>query len=92
MITKLRICFMTPIKTIGKPHNFREFATLWARYPIWGRSLRKREVAAMLRNFAEKLEKGVVLDICFKPRRTSMVKLGESFKWPGVEGTHVIGY
>jgi quinate dehydrogenase len=45
----------------------------------------------MLRIFSEKPEKGVVLDMCFKPRRSTMIKFGESFEWPRVEGTHV-GY
>lgn len=49
-------------------------------------------VAAMLRSFLEKPEKGVLLDMCFKPRRTRMIKLAETLGWPCVEGTHVIGY
>lgn len=34
---------------------------------------------------------GVLLDMCFKPRRTRTIKLAERTKWPAVEGTHVIG-
>ncbi|KAH7329723.1 putative shikimate 5-dehydrogenase [Stachybotrys elegans] len=49
-------------------------------------------VAAMLKKILEKPEKGVLLDMCFKPRRTRMIKLAESLGWPCVEGTHVIGY
>jgi quinate dehydrogenase len=49
-------------------------------------------VAAMLRVILEKPQKGVLLDMCFKPRRTRMIKLAESLGWPCVEGTHVIGY
>lgn len=37
-------------------------------------------------------EKGVLLDMCFKPRRTRMIKLAEKLGWPAVEGTHVIGH
>jgi quinate dehydrogenase len=37
-------------------------------------------------------KKGVVLDMCFKPRRTRMLRLAERLGWPVVEGTHVIGY
>jgi quinate dehydrogenase len=40
----------------------------------------------------EKPMHGVLLDICFKLRRTRMIKLAESLGWPCVEGTHVIGY
>ncbi|KAL2211552.1 NAD(P)-binding protein [Sarocladium strictum] len=49
-------------------------------------------VAAMLKTILEKPQKGVLLDMCFKPRRTRMIKLAESLGWPCVEGTHVIGY
>ncbi|KAH8664488.1 hypothetical protein BX600DRAFT_382038 [Xylariales sp. PMI_506] len=35
---------------------------------------------------------GVLLDMCFKPRRTRMIKQSERYGWPTVEGTHVIGY
>jgi quinate dehydrogenase len=36
--------------------------------------------------------KGVVLDMCFKPRRTRTLKLAERYGWVGVEGTNVIGH
>ncbi|KAK1700957.1 hypothetical protein BDP55DRAFT_735838 [Colletotrichum godetiae] len=49
-------------------------------------------VKASLEDFLSRPEKGVLLDMCFKPRRTRMIKLAESLGWPSVEGTHVIGY
>ncbi|KAJ5327468.1 hypothetical protein MYU51_018135 [Penicillium brevicompactum] len=49
-------------------------------------------VAAILETFLSRPEKGVLLDMCFKPRRTRMIKLGEDLGWPYVEGTHIIGY
>ncbi|KAL3492810.1 hypothetical protein BJX62DRAFT_250303 [Aspergillus germanicus] len=59
----------------------------------------ERVVAAVLEWFLEKREitttgrkTGVVLDMCFKPRRTRMLRLAERMEWPVVEGTHVIGY
>ncbi|KAK9379996.1 uncharacterized protein V2V93DRAFT_273902 [Kockiozyma suomiensis] len=52
----------------------------------------EKNVAAILKSFLERPEKGVLLDMCFKPRRTRMIKLSESLGWPTVEGTHVIGY
>jgi quinate dehydrogenase len=59
----------------------------------------ERVVAAVLQWFLERGEisttgrkTGVVLDMCFKPRRTRMLRLAESLGWPVVEGTHVIGY
>jgi quinate dehydrogenase len=36
--------------------------------------------------------KAVVLDMCFKPRRTRTLKLAEKYGWIGVEGTGVIGH
>lgn len=52
----------------------------------------EKQVAMMLRRLLERESKGVLLDMCFKPRRTRMIKLAESLGWPCVEGTHVIGY
>jgi quinate dehydrogenase len=49
-------------------------------------------VASMLKEFLSKPTKGVLLDMCFKPRRTRMIELAEQLGWPCVEGTHVIGY
>jgi len=36
--------------------------------------------------------KGVVLDMCFKPRVTRMIKLAHKYAWLTVEGTEVIGH
>ncbi|KAB2575252.1 Quinate dehydrogenase [Lasiodiplodia theobromae] len=49
-------------------------------------------VKACLEEFLSRPEKGVLLDMCFKPRRTRMIKLAEGLGWFTVEGTHVIGY
>ncbi|CAG7558159.1 unnamed protein product [Fusarium equiseti] len=49
-------------------------------------------VKASLEDFLSRPEKGVLLDMCFKPRRTRMIKLAEEKGWHAVEGTHVIGY
>ncbi|EXJ78923.1 shikimate dehydrogenase [Capronia epimyces CBS 606.96] len=37
-------------------------------------------------------EKGVLLDMCFKPRRTRYLKLGEKHGWKTVEGVNIIGH
>ncbi|KAJ5599108.1 hypothetical protein N7450_000175 [Penicillium hetheringtonii] len=50
------------------------------------------EVASIMKHFLSRAQKGVLLDMCFKPRRTRMIKLAEQLGWPCVEGTHVIGY
>ncbi|GAD92702.1 shikimate / quinate 5-dehydrogenase, protein [Paecilomyces variotii No. 5] len=52
----------------------------------------ERSVATILRFFLEQQHKGVLLDMCFKPRQTRMLKLADSMGWSCVEGTHVIGY
>lgn len=52
----------------------------------------EKNVAAILEWFLSQRTKGVLLDMCFKPRRTRMIRLAESLGWPCVEGTHVIGY
>lgn len=52
----------------------------------------EKTVAAILEHFLIRSPKGVLLDMCFKPRRTRMIKLAEQLGWPTVEGTHVIGY
>lgn len=52
----------------------------------------EKQVAEMLKIFLSAESKGVLLDMCFKPRRTRMIKLAESLGWTCVEGTHVIGY
>lgn len=49
-------------------------------------------VRDMLKQFLARPEKGVLLDMCFKPRRTRMIQLAESLEWSCIEGTHVIGY
>lgn len=49
-------------------------------------------VASLLEHFLSRPKKGVLHDMCFKPRKTRMIKLGERLGWPCVEGTHVIGY
>ncbi|KAJ9650348.1 hypothetical protein H2198_010344 [Neophaeococcomyces mojaviensis] len=37
-------------------------------------------------------KKGVLLDMCFKPRRTRLLKAGERHGWTTVEGTGIIGH
>lgn len=52
----------------------------------------ERNVQALLREFLSRKEKGVLLDMCFKPRRTRMIEAAESCGWACVEGTRVIAY
>lgn len=52
----------------------------------------ERAVAGILESFLAREEKGVLLEMCFKPRRTRMIRLAERLGWPCVESTHVIMY
>ena len=46
----------------------------------------------LIREFLSRGEKGVLLDMCFKPRRTRMIEAAEGLGWACVEGTRVIAY
>ncbi|RDW76325.1 shikimate dehydrogenase family protein [Aspergillus mulundensis] len=52
----------------------------------------EKTVAAILELFLAQPGKGVLLDMCFNPRRTRIITLGERLGWATVEGTHEIGY
>ncbi|KAH9224586.1 shikimate [Leptodontidium sp. 2 PMI_412] len=47
---------------------------------------------AILETFLRKEEKGMLLDMCFKPRNTRILRMGRENGWKAVEGTGVIGY
>lgn len=47
---------------------------------------------AILETFLRKEEKGVLLDMCFKPRNTRIMQVGKKNGWRTVEGTNVIGF
>ncbi|KAL2069205.1 hypothetical protein VTL71DRAFT_15543 [Oculimacula yallundae] len=50
------------------------------------------QARAILETFLAKPEKGMLLDMCFKPRNTRTLKLGRSSGWAVVDGTGVIGH
>jgi len=50
------------------------------------------KVRKMLETFLGKDEKGVLLDMCFKPRNTRILKLARASGWVTVDGTGVIGH
>lgn len=54
-----------------------------------GEELNAREI---LEAFLKKEEKGVLLDMCFKPRNTRIMQMGKNNGWRTVEGTNVIGF
>lgn len=46
----------------------------------------------ILKSFLDREEKGVLLDMCFKPRNTRIMKMGREREWKCVDGTGVIGH
>jgi quinate dehydrogenase len=50
------------------------------------------EAREILIHFLGSGQKGVLLDMCFKPRRTRILKLGETYGWNVVEGTEIIAH
>ncbi|KAL4866122.1 hypothetical protein BDV12DRAFT_210666 [Aspergillus spectabilis] len=52
----------------------------------------EKNVTEILAWFLSRERKGVLLDMCFKPRRTRVIRAAEEQGWECVEGTHVIGY
>ncbi|KAH7071857.1 hypothetical protein BKA63DRAFT_58693 [Paraphoma chrysanthemicola] len=49
-------------------------------------------VRDLLNEFLNREQKGVLLDMCFKPRRTRTIEAAERLGWACVEGTRVIAY
>jgi quinate dehydrogenase len=90
---------ITPTPKIIHLKSLEEASSLDTPYYIVGtvpdfepQTVAEKDVAAILKHFLSRDTKGVLLDMCFKPRRTRMIKLAEELGWPTVEGTHVIGY
>jgi quinate dehydrogenase len=53
----------------------------------------ERSARSVLEVFLQaKAEKGVFLDMCFKPRVTRQIKLARKYGWRTVEGTEIIGH
>ncbi|KAK5065351.1 hypothetical protein LTR84_001189 [Exophiala bonariae] len=50
------------------------------------------EVRDIVNQFLTSETKGLLLDMCFKPRRTRYIKLAEHHGWKTVEGTEIIGH
>ncbi|CAG8087098.1 unnamed protein product [Penicillium salamii] len=90
---------LTPVPTIIHVKTIEQAKELPSPYYVVGtvpdfepKTEAEVRMASILESFLLRPKKGVLLDMCFKPRRTRMIKLGESFSWPCVEGTHIIGY
>ncbi|KAF3010854.1 hypothetical protein E8E13_009048 [Curvularia kusanoi] len=50
------------------------------------------DMQVLVREFLNREQKGVLLDMCFKPRRTRTIDFAEKVGWACVEGTRVIAY
>jgi quinate dehydrogenase len=73
----------------GLPKPFYVVGTVPDAEPRSGPEHAMREV---LEVFLDGGGEGVVLDMCFKPRRTRTLELGRERGWRCVEGTEVIGH
>ncbi len=58
--------------------------------PKTATEIEARDILETFLSHAE--EKGVLLDMCFKPRRTRILKMGVKHGWKDVEGTGIIGH
>ncbi|KAL2865920.1 shikimate dehydrogenase family protein [Aspergillus lucknowensis] len=85
---------ITHVKTLDQAKALREspYYVVGTVPDLEPRTETEKNVAAILEWFLSQEKKGVLLDMCFKPRRTRMIKSAERLGWPVVEGTHVIGY
>jgi quinate dehydrogenase len=90
---------LSPIPKIIHVRSIEQAASLLTPYYIVScipdlepQSDTEKTVILALEDFLSRAEKGVLLDMCFKPRRTRIIKQAERLGWPTVEGTHVIGY
>ncbi|KAF2159959.1 hypothetical protein M409DRAFT_37827 [Zasmidium cellare ATCC 36951] len=52
----------------------------------------EKTVKAILAAVLARPEKGVLLDMCYRPRRTRHIQLGEQHGWRTIEGIHVVGH
>ncbi|KAG8632119.1 hypothetical protein KVT40_001259 [Elsinoe batatas] len=81
------------VKTLDQAHELQTPTYIVGTVPDFEpHTATEKLVVSILECFLKRQEKGVLLDMCFKPRRTRMIKLAESLDWHTVEGTHVIGY
>ncbi|KAI0411502.1 hypothetical protein F5X98DRAFT_46489 [Xylaria grammica] len=89
-----------PAPTIIHVKSVEQASNLGTPYYIVGtvpdfppKSESELAMAAILEHFLSRPgTPGVLLDMCFKPRQTRIIKLAQKYAWPTVEGTHVIGY
>ena len=50
----------------------------------------ERHLKVLLAAFLERPQKGILLDMCYMPRRTRHIKLGQQFGWRTIEGIRVV--
>jgi quinate dehydrogenase len=70
----------------------RPFYVIGAVPDVEPRSESELAMRKILEVFLDGDEKGVLLDMCFKPRNTRTLTLGRSRGWKCVEGTEIIGH
>ncbi|KAK5293095.1 3-dehydroshikimate dehydratase [Cryomyces antarcticus] len=79
-------------QTSGLPKPYYIVGTVPDFEPSTPQELEARAILESLLSTRDGEEKGVLLDMCFKPRNTRILKLGKRHGWRTVEGTGVIGH
>jgi quinate dehydrogenase len=86
-LTIIHVASTSQAHSLPKPHYI--VGTVPDIEPRSESELTMRDV---LEVFLDSDDKGVLLDMCFKPRNTRTLKLGRSKGWACVEGTEIIGH
>ena len=77
--------------SLGKDEDSRPYyvvGTVPDVEPQTSAEIEVRDIVASI----QAASKGLLLDMCFKPRRTRLLKLGEKHGWKTVEGTGIIAH
>jgi quinate dehydrogenase len=90
---------MEPVPSIYRVKSLEQATDLESPYyvvscvpDILPESEAEHMVFQILKHFLSRPTKGVLLDMCYKPRRTRIIKQAEELGWRTVDGTHVIGH
>jgi quinate dehydrogenase len=80
------------IRTVAQAENMEAPTYVVSAIPDFEpKSEAEIEVSKILRYFLGK-KKGSLLDMCFNPRKTRVLKAAQEYGWQTVEGINVIGY
>lgn len=52
----------------------------------------EKAVKSILTAFLARPDKGILLDMCYRPRRTRHIQMGKAHGWRTIEGIDVVGH